>query len=877
MSIPAASGVGFAIANGEPIDIGSLLHFRPGRPRRIERRQLFATVEPLQPTERGREVASVALRALKDGFAAAADQPIPAALGRAFADANAAVREENRHRPSDGPDRRVYVGASAVVLDGRELVVAQVPPTQAAVVQEGQVYAFPALASWSPRYQPSFERLGPDPEPLGRSEHATVDIFRTIAAPGDLIVLCASAIPIAAARDANANGLLPDSAIALLQEALRPGDPDRVVDHLDHVIERYRLDDAHAACFTIGRLHALDPRIAKEYAARIGLAWGLSRPTANPASPARARANRSRRAGRRPTTRASLRHDRPDPELAPTISALSPSGVRLAVLRRQRTRPTAPLLDRHREQIGAPLHMPWHLSVPSDHGRTWVPINRHALRKDGAPAFAGGAIPDSLDLRPFARPLPPVPAAEIHDHTDSATKAAIPAGPWKDPEERGPGWVERARLAAMSFTEWIAPPRPERGHGRARRIVPGALSIERHRAGLDIGIASDVRSRLPRASLGPIARPVLFIVLAILIGFSTFGYIRARILPDREAAAIEHQLSAANDHISGAERATERTIVFRELAQASEALEQALIEGADEGDVATVRARLDAARDRAQGIVRLKAGEQIGGLPAAATGPHIVQIGSEIYIVSDALYRFDRSGSRLVRTLAPGDRLGEAVVGNFHYAARDSGSLLVTDGSAAYTLNSSGTWSVRPLTPADGQADVWAAAPIAGYDDNLYLLDQSEGRILRFAGEENLASPHDWTNDDAQSDLRTARDLVVDGEIHVLAADGRILTFYQGLLNRTYGPPPGPDLINPIALSASTDGSALYLVDGGDETTPGRVFKLDLATGEFREFIAEPVVGAAPFQGLQDAIVDETTDTVVLIAGDILWQLPFTV
>ena len=429
----------------------------------------------------------------------------------------------------------------------------------------------------------------------------------------------------------------------------------------------------------------------------------------------------------------------------------------------------------------------------------------------------------------------------------------------------------------MSFTEWIAPPRPERGHGRARRMFPGALSIERHRAGFDMGIATDVRSRLPRASLGPIARPALFAILAILIAFSTFGYIRARILPDREAAAVERLLSAANDHITGAEQASERTIVFRELAQASEALEQALVEGADETDVATVRARLDAARDRAQGIVRLGAGIQVGGLPSAATGPHIVQIGDEIYIVSDALYRFDRSGNRLVRTLAPGDRLGETVVGNFHYAARDSGSLLVTDGSAAYTLNATGAWSVRPLTAAEGQADVWAAAPIAGYDGNLYLLDQPEGRILRFSGEENLSSPHNWTNDDVQGDLRTARDLVVDGEIHVLAADGRILTFYQGLLDRTYGPPPGPDLINPIALSASTDGSALYLVDGGDETTPGRVFKLDLATGQYREFIAELVVGASPFHGLQDAIVDEATDMVVLIAGDTLWQLPFAV
>lgn len=875
MSIPAASGVGFAIANGEPIDLGSLLYFRPGSRRSTAHRQLFATVEPLQPTERGREVASAALRALKDGFAAAADQPVPAALGRAFADANAAVREENRNRPSDGPDRRIFVGASAVVLDGRELVIAQVPPTQAAVVQEGQVYAFPALASWSPRYLPSYERLGPDPEPLGRSEQATVDIFRTIAAQGDLIVMCASAIPIAAARDAASTGALTDSAIASLQEALRPGDPDRVVDHFDQVIERYQLDDAHAACFTIGRLHSLDPRIAREYAARIGLAWGLSRPVVNPTSPARARANRSRRPARRPATRKTLQHDRPDPGTATHAIASSRLGVLLTARRRQRARPVTPLLDRHREQIGTPLHLPWHVSVPGDHGLTWVPIKRPALRRGGPPAFAGGAIPGTIELRPLSPPLPPVPAAEIHNHTAAAAMAASPENARQPLKERGPGWVERARIAAMSFTERIAPPRPERAHGRSRKLVPGALSIERHRAGFDIGITSDVRSRLPRASIGPVARPILFVILAILIAFSTFGYIRARILPDREAAAIEQLLSAANDHITGAEQATERTIVFRELAQASEALDQALIEGADPEEVATVRARLDAARDRAQGIIRLAAGDQIGGLPPAATGQHIIQTSDEVYVVSDALYRVDRGGHRLIRTLAPGDRLGETTVGNFQYAARDGGSLLVTDGSVAYTMDAAGAWDMRPLLPANGQADLWAAAPIAGYDGNLYLLDQPGGRILRFAGDDDQPSPHEWTNDDARSDLQTARDLVVDGEIHVLTADGRILTYYQGLLDRTYGPPPGPDLIDPVALSASADGLALYLVDSGNDTTPGRVFRLDLGTREFREFIPATINGVSPFLGLQDAIVDEATNTLVLIAGDTLWQLPF--
>lgn len=866
MSLPVASGVGFAIAGGEPTDLGAVLHVQPPTRRGYGRRRLFVTVEPLEPTHRGREVAAAALVALREGFAAAADQPVAAALGRAFANANAAVREENRLRPNDGQERRVFVGATVVVLEGRELVVAQVPPTQAAIVQEGQVYAFPALTSWTSQYAPAFERLGPDAEPLGRSEQTTVDIFRTLAAEGDLVLLCASAIPIAVARDSSSDHVVVPS-LSNLQEALRPGDPDRAIDHLDDLIEHLGLDDAHAACFTIGRLHCLDPRVARETAARIGLAWGISRPIANPTMVGRSRGGRSpRRQGRR-LQASAVRRDTPDP-----------GQIDLAWLmdrRQERQAPTAPLLRRHSDQVRVTGFESARANRINHAHATWLNGGPWRTLDDGE-MLAGGMIPGALPLPMPTPPMPPVPLAEVWDHTATAARnratACAAQSRQIDTVERA-DLSERLQIAAMTFTERIAPRRPDRDRGRASRMVPGAQSIQRHRPGLELGWSSDWRCRLPRASFGPSARPILMVTLVVLVLLSAAGYAREAFLPDRAEATIQRHLGAVDTHLRSAEHSANRTIVFRELASASAALDLAVAAGADVDEVSAARARLTAAWDRAGGIIRLTGAVRIGGLPPVEDGGYqIVQSGDEIFLVGGALYSFDRGGQRLLRVLAPGDRLGDTVVGTLHSASLDDGSLVLTDGFVVYTRNLAADWAVRDLHPRDGEAAIWAAAPSAGYDGNLYLIDPVEGRILRFSGEDPNAPPHDWSVDDNRDLLRTVRDLVVDGRIHVLLDDGRVLSLYEGAVERSYDPPPGAAFLDPVALSSRGDGQGLYLVDGGDASTPGRVVRLDLETGETRELVADPVGGISPFLGLRDIVVDEDAGTAYVVTGDSLWR-----
>src|SRR5690606_24603283 len=87
-------------------------------------RLLLACVEPGEFSARGLELATVALRTLRQSFAHTPGSPDEALLA-AFAAANNALLAENRVLTTGRWERRICVGATALVLHGREVYVAQ--------------------------------------------------------------------------------------------------------------------------------------------------------------------------------------------------------------------------------------------------------------------------------------------------------------------------------------------------------------------------------------------------------------------------------------------------------------------------------------------------------------------------------------------------------------------------------------------------------------------------------------------------------------------------------------------------------------------------------------------------------------------------------
>ena len=271
--------------NGEPSSPESCIHAAPVTPGRglaqgdPNGRWLVATVEPVDKTDLGWTVAAQALEALRQGFAAQYGSTVPQALARGFAAANACVRAANRGELGQRGGERVYVGASAIAIDGPNLILAHVPPSQIVFTQDRLVYTIPALHSWEPHYAGSDRTQA---EPLGARDQVAPDLFQTAIADRDTVVLCSTSLGRAISRlPALAERLGPptdpagrplaslpvgpaEHPITMLDLGpVRPTGLDPAlawVDWLDHVALDRQVPSCHAVAATMGQVESRSPR-----------------------------------------------------------------------------------------------------------------------------------------------------------------------------------------------------------------------------------------------------------------------------------------------------------------------------------------------------------------------------------------------------------------------------------------------------------------------------------------------------------------------------------------------------------------------------------------------------------------------------------------
>lgn len=234
--------IGFALADGSAADTAGVASVAPV-PDRFGR-VLLACVEPTEFSSRGVELAAVALRAIRETFAATAGTSAEA-IAAAFTAANAGIMVQNRPLATGRWERHICVGATAVALAGREIVVAQASPSQAILVQDGQVYAFPDIASWRGDYAPDTSVV--ESHPLGFSDEPSPRLYHSEAAPGDLIVLCATSLGRALARDERA-------IVDLYGGALLTRDLEGSADRLERLLTGHDIADAFAIVASISRL-----------------------------------------------------------------------------------------------------------------------------------------------------------------------------------------------------------------------------------------------------------------------------------------------------------------------------------------------------------------------------------------------------------------------------------------------------------------------------------------------------------------------------------------------------------------------------------------------------------------------------------------------
>lgn len=281
VSRPFSNTASFALSRRQPLPESNALFGGPVSPGGLalpgSSRWLLVSVEPVEPTPHAWALAQRCIEAIRAGFAAAHEAPIPQALARGFASANAMIRSENRGVTARRHGQRVLIGASAVAIEGDRLYVMQVPPTQTLLCQDRLIYALPSLQSWEPHYGGNDRETA---EPLGAREQVDPEIFQTIVAPKDVVILCSTSLgktlaripelagPVDPPRDPAGRPLpsLPvnpgEKPFTMLDLGpLRPAgtEPARAwADWLRSIAEEHNIPESHAIAAAVGELDIAD-------------------------------------------------------------------------------------------------------------------------------------------------------------------------------------------------------------------------------------------------------------------------------------------------------------------------------------------------------------------------------------------------------------------------------------------------------------------------------------------------------------------------------------------------------------------------------------------------------------------------------------------
>jgi hypothetical protein len=152
-------------------------------------RVILALVDPVERAPGDVAAAQAIIGEMRDALDGRRPDDVLGTLHDVFAGLSKRLLAENR---ANAGRRKVFLGLTCAVRSGDDLFIAQVPPGQALIRQDGCLYAFPKLRSWLPVYQPS--RTYDLPNPLGLRETTEPQVYYTRVAEGDLLAVASSSI-----------------------------------------------------------------------------------------------------------------------------------------------------------------------------------------------------------------------------------------------------------------------------------------------------------------------------------------------------------------------------------------------------------------------------------------------------------------------------------------------------------------------------------------------------------------------------------------------------------------------------------------------------------------------------------------------------------
>ncbi len=230
MTLTSPLAVAFAVSGGTPIDAAAWVTVDLDAYLEQRSRGIVVATEPVEFDGQSIEMARLVRETIVTELRAMTDLPPDEAIGRAFAAVNGMLFDEAHTSPTRGYDRKVLVGATALVLDGHRCTIGHVPPGQIILIEDGLAYAVPDLATWLPGY------VAPDtapepPEPLGYTSWTAPILAETQLSDGDVVMICTASLAETLANDLDAtdvrvqdlagyHGRSPDAALEVFKGLL---------------------------------------------------------------------------------------------------------------------------------------------------------------------------------------------------------------------------------------------------------------------------------------------------------------------------------------------------------------------------------------------------------------------------------------------------------------------------------------------------------------------------------------------------------------------------------------------------------------------------------------------------------------------------------
>lgn len=510
--------------------------------------------------------------------------------------------------------------------------------------------------------------------------------------------------------------------------------------------------------------------------------------------------------------------------------------------------------------------------------RQWKPVPSPRGRSGAATASAVAGSTATVSHEPAEAPAGVSPQASCSPSPDGIGHTERPTRPNR---------LKRARSRAARVYEW-GEPRWRSTWARPSTVaqfgVPGAHGVNVFRSQTSYMGEPSWRHRLPR--LPVIGSAWIWPFLLLLIAGSILGalYIREQYLtPEVDQTAL---IAAIDQRILSAEDQDDPADAVADLDAAQDELDLAHEAGISEDLLNPRQQAITTRRDAVTNVIRMSDLQRIGTLPAEFNQASVrgVNTSAGIFFVAGNLYQWQPGENGELRALdvilEQGRVIDKVGVGSLWGLAFDAKGLYVTDGEHVFMLaTETGAWRAVPIGKINDQP--WKPGPLAAFDGSVYLLQQDGAQIYRFSIDDatSEAPPVEWLQTGARDEIGRATDLAIDARIYVLLASGEVQVMYRGELASSVQ----PQYAQPGAAEAIVDGTATgYLYVAIMDEANSRVVAFDRNGGTAYQlllpigFTTGDAEVAAPFEGLQDIVVDEATGTLYIVNGDAIWTARYS-